>query len=150
MSRDDSADGRPLAFLLTVWIQRPPLDPPGADGARGPVGDAVPPRAKAVSRYLDRRTTARRFSRAWDRSPTTCRKRRGTASVSIEFVHEGNGDLWTAALDAPRRHVSWVLIEERAEGGDSLAARARTIATFLTGFARAADGGGVVLYRRVP
>ena len=66
------------------------------------------------------------------------------------FVHEGNGDLWMAALEAPRRHVSWVMIEERAEGGDQLAARAQSDASFLTGFVRAADGGGLVLYRRVP
>jgi hypothetical protein len=40
------------------------------------------------------------------------------------------------------------LIEELAEGGDILAARARSDSGFLDGFARAAEGGGVALYRR--
>jgi hypothetical protein len=66
-----------------------------------------------------------------------------------DFLHEGNGDLWTAALAAPRRHVRWMLIEEHAEGGDMLAMRARENPEFLDGFTRVADGGGLVLYVRV-
>ena len=65
-----------------------------------------------------------------------------------DVVHEGNGDLWEAALESPRDHVRWVLLEERAEGGDALAARARTNPGFLAGFSRVAEGGGVALYRR--
>jgi hypothetical protein len=64
------------------------------------------------------------------------------------FVHEGNGDLWLAALVAPRHYVRWLLIEERAEGGDLLAARARSDSAFLKDFARVATGGGLVLYKR--
>ena len=66
------------------------------------------------------------------------------------FLHEGNGDLWTEALESPRHSVAWILIEERAEGGDALAARARADASFLSGFARVTEGGGLALYRRVP
>ncbi|MEO8482602.1 MAG: hypothetical protein ABI634_10360 [Acidobacteriota bacterium] len=66
-----------------------------------------------------------------------------------DFLHEGNGDLWAAALESPARHVRWVLTEGRAEGGDMLAQRARTDPAFLRGFAQVADGGGLVLYRRV-
>jgi hypothetical protein len=65
-----------------------------------------------------------------------------------QFVHEGNGDLWMAALERPRSHVKWILIEELAEGGDLLAARARRDPAFLDGFTRVAEGGGVALYRR--
>ncbi len=65
-----------------------------------------------------------------------------------DFLHEGNGDLWTAALAAPRPYVRWILIEESAEGGDTLAALARAHPAFLAGFTRAAHGGGVVLYVR--
>ncbi len=65
-----------------------------------------------------------------------------------DFLHEGNGDLWTAALTAPRPYVKWILIEESAEGGDTLAALTRVNPTFLAGFTRAAHGGGVVLYVR--
>jgi hypothetical protein len=65
-----------------------------------------------------------------------------------DFLHEGNGDLWAEALKSPRRSVRWVLVEERAEGGDVLAARARSDPGFLSGFSRVAEGGGLVLYRR--
>lgn len=65
-----------------------------------------------------------------------------------DFLHEGNGDLWKAARDEPERHVKWVLMEERAEGGDELALRARRDPTYLADFTRVAEGGGLVLYRR--
>jgi hypothetical protein len=64
------------------------------------------------------------------------------------FLHEGNGDLWIEALKSPRRSVGWMLLEERAEGGDMLAALARTNSGFLDGFERVAEGGGLALYER--
>jgi hypothetical protein len=64
------------------------------------------------------------------------------------FLHEGNGDLWAEALESPRRSVRWILIEERAEGGDVLAVRARNDPGFLDGFNRVVEGGGLVLYER--
>jgi hypothetical protein len=66
-----------------------------------------------------------------------------------DFLHEGNGFIWDAAIENPGGHVSWILIEERAEGGDVLAVRARTRPGYLAGFARVAEGGGIALYRRV-
>jgi hypothetical protein len=63
-----------------------------------------------------------------------------------DIVHEGNGSLWTAALESPRSRVHWILIEELAEGGDALAARAKADPEFLNGFTRLAEGGGVALY----
>lgn len=66
-----------------------------------------------------------------------------------DFLHEGNGDIWLAALDeGPRRFVDWVLIEEKAEGGDMLAARVREQPRFLDGFTRACEGAGLALYKR--
>jgi hypothetical protein len=65
-----------------------------------------------------------------------------------DFLHEGNGELWEAALDAPGDHVAWLLVEERAEGGDVLAQRARAHPRYLADFDRVAEGGGVALYRR--
>ncbi len=65
-----------------------------------------------------------------------------------DFLHEGNGDLWLAALEGPRPYAGWLLIEEKAEGGDMLARRAREDPTFLDGFARVCEGAGVALYRR--
>jgi Dolichyl-phosphate-mannose-protein mannosyltransferase len=66
-----------------------------------------------------------------------------------DFVHEGNGDLWLAALERPRDYVRWILIEEVAEGGDMLAERARRDPAFVAGFTRICEGGGVGLYRLV-
>ena len=65
-----------------------------------------------------------------------------------DFLHEGNGRLWRAALVTPAAHVEWVLTEEVAEGGDMLATRARNHPGYLAEFARVAEGGGVALYRR--
>ena len=64
------------------------------------------------------------------------------------FLHEGNGDLWADALRSPRRSVRWMLIEQRAEGGDALFARSRDDVTFLSGFERVIEAGGLVLYER--
>jgi hypothetical protein len=65
-----------------------------------------------------------------------------------DFLHEGNGDLWMAALGmGPRGYVGWVIVEESAEGGDILFHQARRDKTFLAGFERVAEGGGVALYR---
>jgi hypothetical protein len=69
--------------------------------------------------------------------------------VVRDFVHEGNGELWAAATAHPARHVDGILIEELAEGGDELARRARGDPTFLEGFRRVAEGGGVALYQRI-
>jgi hypothetical protein len=65
-----------------------------------------------------------------------------------DVVHEGNGDLWAAALKHPSAHVGWVLVEELSEGGDVLAAESREKPGFLDGFSRVAEGGGVALYER--
>ncbi|HSC26750.1 MAG TPA: hypothetical protein VLD67_05725 [Vicinamibacterales bacterium] len=66
-----------------------------------------------------------------------------------DFLHEGNGELWTYALDlGPQGFAGWVAIEERAEGGDILFHHARRNPEWLAGFERVAEGGGVALYRR--
>ena len=66
-----------------------------------------------------------------------------------DVVHEGNGVLWAAAIESPRVHVGWILMDELSEGGDVLAERAREYPGFVRGFTRVADAGGVTLYRRV-
>jgi hypothetical protein len=65
-----------------------------------------------------------------------------------DFLHEGNGDIWLAALEGPRPFAAWMLIEEKAEGGDMLARLSRTRPTFLEGYERVCEGAGLVLYRR--
>jgi hypothetical protein len=73
------------------------------------------------------------------------------SSIGLEvhdFLHEGNGEVWKAAVEfGPRAYVTWIAIEETAEGGDGLAQRAKSYPRFLDGFSRVAEGGGVALYR---
>jgi hypothetical protein len=65
-----------------------------------------------------------------------------------DFLHEGNGDIWLAALEQPRNYAGWLLIEEKAQGGDMLAKRAREHPEFLSGYSRVCEGAGVALYER--
>lgn len=68
--------------------------------------------------------------------------------VLRHFIHEGVGELWYACLEHPARHVDWLLIEERAEGGDLFSARVAKDSHYLDGFERRCEGGGVALYGR--
>jgi hypothetical protein len=65
-----------------------------------------------------------------------------------DFLHEGNGDIWLAALEGPRPYAGWLMIEEKAEGGDMLARIARAKPAFLDGYDRVCAGAGLALYRR--
>ena len=65
-----------------------------------------------------------------------------------DFLHEGNGDIWSFAMTDPKAVVGWMAIEEKAEGGDALYLEAKRHPAFLDGFIRVAEGGGVALYRR--
>lgn len=67
-----------------------------------------------------------------------------------DFLQEGNGDIWLNALEHPRPYAGWILIEEKAEGGDMLAKRAREHPDFLRGYTRVCEGAGLALYRRDP
>ncbi len=67
-----------------------------------------------------------------------------------DYIHEGIGEIWYEALKSPRRHAAFVLIEERAEGGDQLFQLGRANPAFLDGFERTCEGGGVALYVRTP
>ena len=71
------------------------------------------------------------------------------AGFSIsDFLHEGNGDIWLNALNSPRPYAGWIVIEEKAEGGDMLARIARERPGFLEGYSRICEGAGLALYRR--
>jgi hypothetical protein len=64
-----------------------------------------------------------------------------------DFLHEGNGELWTFTMLRPAGIVGWIAVEERAEGGDAVFVAARRDRRFLEEFTRVAEGGGVALYR---
>ena len=66
-----------------------------------------------------------------------------------DFLHEGNGDIWLAALVDPRPFAAWMLIEEKAEGGDMLARLSREKPEFLEGYERVCEGAGLALYKRI-
>lgn len=67
-----------------------------------------------------------------------------------DFLHEGNGDLWNFAIEDPRGLAAWMVVEERAEGGDALYREGRRRPRLFDGYERVAEGGGVGLYRRAP
>lgn len=99
------------------------------------------------------------LSRAWDGQPIMAsmgslahymHELSGAGFRLRDFLHEGNGDIWLAALVYPDPIVEWILIEESARGGDMLAALARQTPTFLAGYDKVAEGGGTALYRRRP
>lgn len=135
-------------LLVTAAWYRPPLDPEAA----------MVREAQWETPYrLERRQVTAYLEQAWDGTPILASmgslghymQEASQAGFRIaDFLHEGNGDLWIAARTAPARYVNWVLIEERAEGGDELAARARSDEQFLAGLERVVEAGGLALYRR--
>ena len=48
----------------------------------------------------------------------------------------------------PSPFAGWVLVEERAEGGDMLFQKQQSWPGFLAGYDRVCEGGNVALYRR--
>jgi hypothetical protein len=63
------------------------------------------------------------------------------------FLHEGNGEAWWMAVERPHGVVGWIIVEERAEGGDTLYWQGQQRPAFFEGFERVAEGGNVGLYR---
>ena len=68
--------------------------------------------------------TARRSSRAWGRSRTTCRSSRAAASRS-PIRQRRQRRHWNMARRRAPRPSGWMMVEEVAEGGDVLAERVR-------------------------
>jgi hypothetical protein len=66
-----------------------------------------------------------------------------------DFLHEGNGEIWKQAIGHPRPFVEWIVVEEKAEGGDALYWQGKLDPNFFKGYRRVADGGNVALYRRI-
>ncbi|HEX6324813.1 MAG TPA: hypothetical protein VFZ36_13885 [Vicinamibacterales bacterium] len=66
-----------------------------------------------------------------------------------DFLHEGNGEIWNAAVADPASHVTFLIVEERAEGGDMFAHLLKDRPDIAARFERIAAGGNVALYRRI-
>jgi hypothetical protein len=65
-----------------------------------------------------------------------------------DFIHEGNGEIWSAAVEDPAAHAHFLMVEERAEGGDLFAHLLADRPDIAAQFERIAAGGNVALYRR--
>ena len=66
-----------------------------------------------------------------------------------DFLHEGSGPIWQQAYYfEPSSFVGWVLVEEKAEGGDMLYQKQQSWPGFLGAYDRVCEGGNVALYRR--
>ena len=66
-----------------------------------------------------------------------------------DFLHEGNGEIWKYAVGHPHPFVEWIIVEEKAEGGDTLYWQGKIDPRFFSGYQCVAEGGNVALYRRV-
>ena len=67
-----------------------------------------------------------------------------------DFLHEGSGPMWLHAYHwEPWLIAGWILVEEKAEGGDMLYQRQREWPGFLEHYTRVCEGGNVALYRRM-
>ena len=145
---------RPAVLLLVLGVlafERRPLGLTSPMVAGGAVGPGQPEGTARRDRLPDGAPgVASRSSSAWARSPTTCRRRRRAGWRIRHYIHEGIGEIWYEALKSPRRHAAFVLVEEKAEGGDQLFQMAQKDPAFLDGFTRTCEGGGVALYVRTP
>lgn len=66
-----------------------------------------------------------------------------------DFLHEGSGPIWQRAYyTEPSAFAGWVLVEERAEGGDMLYQKQQSWPGFLAAYDRVCEGGNVALYKR--
>lgn len=66
-----------------------------------------------------------------------------------DFIHEGTGEIWNAAVADPAAHTRFMLVEERAEGGDLFAHLLRDRPDIAGQFTRVASGGNVAMYERL-
>jgi hypothetical protein len=137
-----------VALVALVLIETRPFDPAAPMIAEAQLDREHGREREAVTEYLARHRHGEKLLVSLG-SLSHYVQELSSAGLRIrDVIHEGNGDLWAAALRHPETHVGWILVEELSEGGDQLSKRAKADPSFLTGFARVAEGGGVGLYRR--
>ncbi len=142
---------RPVAAALIVWwalSQSAPLNLQAPLVAESQRDAANMSEREAVTEYLrqhwDRTTNHDQHGlpRPLHARPFAAEHRYSRLSAGRQRAALGSrGDAGT------RGFVTWVVIEERAEGGDALHQAAARDPKFLDGFDRVAEGGGVALYR---
>ena len=104
-----------------------------------------------------RRAVTAELKRVWDGSPILISMGSlghymhdlGREGFDIaDFLHEGNGELWPASLLEPHAHARFLIVEERAEGGDIFAQLLRSRPDIRDRFRVVAKAGNVALYER--
>ncbi len=136
-----------ITLLAVAFVQAPPLDRSAPMIAEALRDAANMEGRKAVTTYLARHYDGRVILVSMGSLAHYVQDLSHQGFNVRDFLHEGNDGLWTYAALRPTGYVGWILIEERAEGGDSLFHSATRNKHFLDGFARVAEGGGVALYR---
>ncbi len=136
-----------LAIITTVLMQTHPLDPTAPLVVESQRDRDNMAGRRSVTDYLVRHHDGRTIMMSMGSLGHYMQDLAAAGFDIHDFLHEGNGELWTFALLRPAAQVEWMAIEERSEGGDVLFQHARRNARFLQGFTRVAEGGGVALYR---
>lgn len=107
---------------------------------------------------IARRAVTAELQRVWDGSPILMSMGSlahymhdlGREGFGIgDFLHEGNGEIWQGAVADPAAHARFLIVEERAEGGDLFAHLLRDRPDIAMKFERIAAGGNVALYLRI-
>jgi hypothetical protein len=143
--------GRTLAaaaLVLAAVVESPPLDRTAALVAEAQWDRPWSANRRAVTRCLTPRMADEKILVSMGSLAHYMQEMAAAGYEIRDFIHEGNGSFWAEAIVRPYRHARWILIEELAEGGDILAARAKASPEFLDRFTRVCEGGGVALYRR--
>lgn len=138
-----------VALLVLVGYELRPLDASAPMVAEAQWDRPNAPRRAEVTACIDRPLHGDKIMASMGSLGHYMQEASRSGLAIRDFLHEGNGDIWLAALEQPRPFAAWMLIEEKAEGGDMLARIARARPSFLEGYDRVCEGAGLALYRRV-
>jgi len=135
-------------LVVAVAVERPPLDPGAAMVVEAQWDRPNVAARRQVTECLSARYHGETIMASMGSLGHYMQEMSAAGFAVRDFLHEGNGDIWLAALEGPRPFVGWILVEEKAEGGDMLANIGRENPHFFDGFSRVCAGSGVALYER--
>jgi hypothetical protein len=136
------------AVIAAALVQAPPLDPTAPMIVESQREAPSKAGRRAVTDYLVAHRDGRTIMMSMGSLGHYMQDLSADGFRIRDFLHEGNGDLWNFAMEDPRGLAGWIVTEEKAEGGDAVHREAGRRPSFLAGFERVAEGGGVGLYRR--
>jgi len=138
-----------MATVVAVLLQAPPFPPDGPMQREAQLDRANGEGRRAVSACLRAGYDGTTIMASMGALAHYMQELSHEGFGIADFLHEGNGPLWVAALSrGPAALAGWVLVEEAAEGGDVLFQRQKAFPGFLAGYDRVCEGGNVALYRR--